>query len=74
MDNQTYYQKNRDERLEYQQEYDKKNREKIYKRKKAWLKEKIVCECGQTITRNSYYNTHKKTKIHARGIKGDTSP
>ena len=46
---------------EYMKEYREKNKETINKKKL----EKLICECGATITRSNI-STHKKSKKHIR--------
>ena len=54
-----WHKKNVEHTKQYRKDYLAKNKEKIKKRKA----EKITCECGAEVTRNSMYQ-HKKSQKH----------
>jgi hypothetical protein len=54
-----YYETNR--------EYFKNNMKKNYNKNKNYLREKIKCECGATVSR-ACLTKHKKTKIHSNWL------
>lgn len=49
--------------LTYNQKYYQDNKEK----QKAYLKEKVVCECGSVTSRYNMFK-HKKTKMHNKRL------
>ncbi len=65
-----YYQKNKakhnaSQKVYYQLPSTKVKKKASYQKRKAYLSEKLICECGRTIAR--YNKTeHIKTKIHKR--------
>ncbi len=51
--------------LSFKERYD--NDEEFRKKHKAYLGEKVECECGKTVTRGSM-TSHHKTQVHIKGI------
>ena len=77
------YQQNAEKRRTYQIEYNKQNHDKYldyqkkyYDEKKESIlrikREKILCECGKLVSQG-HLTTHKKTNIHLKNIKNNTS-
>ena len=62
--NKEYKQENKEQIKEQRKEYIELNKEKIYTKKL----EKVSCECGCDITRNSL-SRHKQTTIHINLMK-----
>ena len=78
----TYYLKNRESKLQYQKEYNAKNKESYLEYQKSYYdtkreeilnkkKEKIICECGRTVSFGQLTN-HKKTKLHLKHLSTST--
>lgn len=78
-ENMTYYLKNRDSKLQYQKEYNSKNKDNYLEYQKSYYdikrddilnkkKEKVICECGRTISFGQLTN-HKKTNLHIKNLK-----
>lgn len=70
----SYPQVNKEKRQKWENEYYKKNKEKIVNYHKEWyianknkLKEVVLCECSQYVTRNCL-TRHKKSKQHLNSI------
>jgi hypothetical protein len=74
----TYYLKNRDSKLQYQKEYNSKNKDSYLEYQKSYYenkredilnkkKEKVICECGRSISFGQLTN-HKKTKLHLKHL------
>jgi len=62
-----YYQDNKEKLREKQKIYDYLNKESIKEKRKEYYKNKIVCECGSTIRKDSK-NRHLKSKKHQNFI------
>jgi len=58
-----YYETNKEKKLEYQKQYQKDNYETRRASIKTWQEEKIICECGKEIQRQSLYR-HINSKKH----------
>jgi len=58
-----YRENNKEKISKYQKEHYEKNREKIREYGKKWAAERILCECGSTISRGKV-NAHIKTAKH----------
>jgi len=74
----TYYLKNRDSKLQYQKEYNARNKDNYLEYQKSYYdnkredilnkkKEKVICECGRSISFGQLTN-HKKTKLHLKHL------
>ena len=74
----TYYFKNRDSKLQYQKEYNNKNKDTYLEYQKSYYdnkredilnkkKEKVMCECGRSISFGQLTN-HKKTNLHLKNL------
>jgi hypothetical protein len=61
--NKEYNEKNKNNMKEYNKEYYKQNKDKIYDKIKEYSREKITCECGIILCRDSL-SKHKKRFIH----------
>jgi len=79
----TYYLKNRDSKLQYQKEYNSKNKDSYLEYQKSYYenkredilnkkKEKVICECGRSISFGQLTN-HKKTKLHLKHLQNTTN-
>lgn len=74
----TYYFKNRESKLQYQKEYNNKNKDTYLEYQKSYYdikredilnkkKEKVICECGRSISFGQLTN-HKKTNLHLKNL------
>jgi hypothetical protein len=63
-----YNQQNHDKYLDYQKKYYDEKKESILRSKR----EKVLCECGKLVSQG-HLTTHKKTNIHLKNIKNNTS-
>lgn len=75
---QQYYEKNKDEKLEKAKEYRENNKEKVKESNKKWReenkeihKEKVTCECGCKVRKDSL-KRHYKSRRHINFIKIST--
>ena len=74
----TYYLKNRDNKLQYQKEYNNKNKDTYLEYQKSYYdtkrldilnkkKEKVICECGRSVSFGQL-TAHKKTTLHMKQL------
>ena len=82
-ENNGYYYRNREKKLEYQKRYNKEQGDKIknynkeyYQKKREEIlekaKTKIICECGCEVQLFNM-NSHKKTKKHLRALEAKST-
>jgi hypothetical protein len=74
----TYYLKHRESKLQYQKEYNARNKDTYLEYQKSYYetkredilnkkKEKVICECGRSVSFGQL-TTHKKTKLHLKHL------
>jgi hypothetical protein len=74
----SYYLQNRESKLQYQKEYNNKNKDTYLEYQKSYYdtkresilnkkKEKVICECGRSISVGQL-TSHKKTNLHIKNL------